>query len=88
LHGNAAEHMNYPMKPDELASLGRYGETEMKGSWFIFASYEAHEDDCHWRAPDWHATGVMSVGSHSNYHLGFRCCANVGDAVGGGKAPR
>jgi hypothetical protein len=77
LHGNAAEHMNLPMKPDELASLGKYGQTEMKGSWFIFGSYEAHEDDCHWRAPDWHATGVMSTGSHSNYHLGFRCCVNV-----------
>jgi len=77
LHGNAAEHMNLPMKPSELASVGGYGETEMKGSWFIFASYEAHEDDCHWRAPDWHATGVMSTGSRSNYHLGFRCCANV-----------
>ena len=78
-HGNAAEHMNYPMKPDQLASLGQYGETEMKGSWFIFGSYEAHEDDCHWRAPDWHATSVLSSGSHSNYHLGFRCCADVGE---------
>ena len=77
-HGNAAEHMNLPMKPDQLASLGHYGETEMKGSWFIFGTYEAHEDDCHWRAPDWHATSVLSTGSHSNYHLGFRCCANVG----------
>ena len=27
----------------------------MKGSWFIFAGYEAHEDDCRWRAPAWHA---------------------------------
>ena len=76
-HGNAAEHMNLPMKLDELASRGNYGETEMKGSWFIFATYEAHEDDCHWRAPDWHGTTVMSPLSHSNYHLGFRCCANV-----------
>jgi Sulfatase-modifying factor enzyme 1 len=76
-HGNAAEHMNYPMKPDQLASLGNYGDTEMKGSWFIFQNYEAHEDDCHWRAPDWHATEVMSLNSHSNYHLGFRCCMNV-----------
>lgn len=77
LHGNAAEHMNYPMKPDQLASTGNLGETEMKGSWFIFASYEAHEDDCHWRAPDWHASEVMSPNSHSNYHLGFRCCLDV-----------
>ncbi|MCL2823570.1 MAG: formylglycine-generating enzyme family protein [Polyangiaceae bacterium] len=79
LHGNAAEHMNYPLKPDELTSLGRYGDTEMKGSWFIFASYEAHEDDCHWRAPDWHATNLMSPGGHTNYHLGFRCCSSVGE---------
>jgi hypothetical protein len=77
LHGNAAEHMNLPMTPDELASKGGSGESEMKGSWFIFATYEAHDDDCHWRAPDWHGTKVMAINSHSNYHLGFRCCKNV-----------
>lgn len=76
-HGNAAEHMNYAMKPEQLASRGGIGVTEMKGSWFIFQRYEAHEDDCHWRAPDWHATDVMSPYSHSNYHLGFRCCMDV-----------
>ncbi|MFO0571725.1 MAG: hypothetical protein U0263_39235 [Polyangiaceae bacterium] len=31
-HGNAAEHMNLPMKAEELASRGGLGETEMKGS--------------------------------------------------------
>ncbi|MFW5741479.1 MAG: SUMF1/EgtB/PvdO family nonheme iron enzyme [Myxococcota bacterium] len=76
-HGNAAEHMNYALKPEQLASRGGSGETEMKGSWFIFQRYEAHDDDCHWRAPDWHATKVMSPNSHSNYHLGFRCCLDV-----------
>jgi hypothetical protein len=77
-HGNAAEHMNLPLKPEELASRGGLGETEMKGSWFIFQSYEAHPDDCRWRAPMWHKTRIDDPASHRNYHLGFRCCADVG----------
>jgi hypothetical protein len=80
-HGNAAEHMNLPMEPSELTSRGGYGWTEMKGSWFFFGTYEAHEDDCRWRAPSWHETKLMEVNSHSNYHLGFRCCMNVGGGV-------
>jgi formylglycine-generating enzyme required for sulfatase activity len=76
-HGNAAEHMNLPLKPEELTSRGGKGWTEMKGSWFIFDKFEAHVDDCRWRAPDWHATKLMDVDSHANYHLGFRCCKNV-----------
>lgn len=80
LHGNAAEHMNLPLKAEELASRGGMGETEMKGSWFIFTKYQAHDDDCRWRAPDWHVTKVMSPKSHLNYHLGFRCCKDVGAA--------
>jgi hypothetical protein len=71
LHGNGAEHMNLPMHPSELGSVGGHGFTEMKGSWFIFASTEAHPDDCRWRAPDWHGSSVTSPRSHSNYHLGF-----------------
>ena len=78
LHGNAAEHMSLPMSAEELASTGGMGQTEMKGSWFIFSTYEAHIDDCRWRAPDWHATAVMDINSHRNYHLGFRCCTNIG----------
>lgn len=79
LHGNVAEHMNLPLAPEELASDPRhiYGWTEMKGSWFIFSRYEAHEDDCRWRAPDWHASRITDVGNHSNYHLGFRCCNTI-----------
>ncbi len=77
LHGNAAEHMNLPLKPKELGSAGGTGETEMKGSWFIFKKFDAHEDDCRWRAPDWHGTKLMSHDSHQNYHLGFRCCKDV-----------
>ena len=76
-HGNAAEHMNLPLSPDELSSRGGMGSTEMKGSWFVFQRQNAHEDDCRWRAPDWHPSKVMSKESHENYHLGFRCCANV-----------
>jgi formylglycine-generating enzyme required for sulfatase activity len=76
LNGNAAEHMNMPLKPEELASRGGSGETEMKGSWFIFSRYEAHLDDCRWRAPMWHVSKLMARGSHRNYHLGFRCCKN------------
>lgn len=76
-HGNAAEHMNFPMTPEELASRGGAGWTEMKGSWFIFQELEAHKDDCRWRAPDWHGTKVMDIDSHGNYHLGFRCCKNI-----------
>jgi hypothetical protein len=83
LHGNVAEHMNLPTRPEELAGETRttYGDTEMKGSWFIFSRYEAHEDDCRWRAPDWHGSRTTSVASHSNYHLGFRCCKNVGSST-------
>jgi sulfatase modifying factor 1 len=77
LHGNAAEHMNLPIRREELTSSGGSGATEMKGSWFIFSHYEAHEDDCHWRAPDWHPSPVMSTHSHGNYHLGFRCCKSL-----------
>ncbi len=78
-HGNVAEHMNLPLRADQLASIpdGKLGETEMKGSWFIFQKYEAHDDDCRWRAPDWHASRVKVPGSHANYHLGFRCCKSL-----------
>lgn len=79
IHGNAAEHMNLPLSEDQMASLGskRLGLTEMKGSWFIFDSYRAHPDWCRWRAPYWHGSRVMDANSHSNYHLGFRCCKSV-----------
>jgi formylglycine-generating enzyme required for sulfatase activity len=76
-HGNAAEHMNLPMKPEELGSRGGVGETEMKGSWFIFNQAPAHPDDCRFRAPGWHASRVDDPNSHRNYHLGFRCCRDV-----------
>jgi hypothetical protein len=76
-HGNVAEHMNLPLRPDELASRGGFGLTEMKGSWFIFSTFEAHPDDCRWRAPDWHGSRINDVASHSNYHLGFRCCKSL-----------
>ena len=76
-HGNVAEHMNLPLASEQLASRGGKGWTEMKGSWFIFANLEAHEDDCRWRAPDWHATRVSDPQSHGNYHLGFRCCKTI-----------
>jgi formylglycine-generating enzyme required for sulfatase activity len=79
LHGNAAEHMNLPLAPDQMTSAGStdLGVTEMKGSWFIFDRYYAHEDWCRWRAPYWHGSRVMSAASHANYHLGFRCCKTV-----------
>jgi formylglycine-generating enzyme required for sulfatase activity len=76
-HGNAAEHMNIPVRPEQFASKGGMGHTEMKGSWFIFSKYSAHEDDCRWRAPYWHGGKVMDDHSHANYHLGFRCCADL-----------
>jgi formylglycine-generating enzyme required for sulfatase activity len=78
-HGNAAEHMNLPMKPGEMASTGStsLGVTEMKGSWFIWDKYRAHPDWCRWRAPYWHGSRVMSASSHQNYHLGFRCCKSL-----------
>lgn len=77
IHGNAAEHMNLPRVPAELASRAGLGVTEMKGSWFIFSKYEAHIDDCRWRAPSWHESRVDAPNSHSNYHLGFRCCRDL-----------
>lgn len=79
LNGNAAEHMNLPLNPSQMSSLGsrELGYTEMKGSWFIFDTYRAHEDWCRWRAPYWHGTRVMDPGSHANYHLGFRCCKSL-----------
>jgi len=80
INGNAAEHMNLPLSPDEMASRGskELGYTEMKGSWFIFDTYHAHEDWCRWRAPFWHGSRVMDPHSHANYHLGFRCCKTIG----------
>jgi hypothetical protein len=79
LHGNAAEHMNLPLAPSQMASTGSIslGVTEMKGSWFIWDTYRAHPDWCRWRAPYWHGAPVMSAGSHENYHLGFRCCKSL-----------
>jgi hypothetical protein len=79
LNGNAAEHMNLPLNEEQMASRGsrQYGYTEMKGSWFIFDTYRAHEDWCRWRAPFWHGTRVMDPKSHHNYHLGFRCCKDL-----------
>ena len=79
LNGNAAEHMNLPLNENEMSSRGstELGYTEMKGSWFIFDTYRAHEDWCRWRAPFWHGTRVMDEHSHANYHLGFRCCKSL-----------
>ncbi len=79
LNGNAAEHMNLPLKESQMSSLGsrELGYTEMKGSWFIFDTYRAHEDWCRWRAPYWHGSRVMDPHSHENYHLGFRCCKSL-----------
>jgi formylglycine-generating enzyme required for sulfatase activity len=76
LNGNAAEHMNLPLNVAQMSSRGSttLGYTEMKGSWFIFDTYRAHEDWCRWRAPYWHGSRVMDPHSHANYHLGFRCC--------------
>jgi hypothetical protein len=79
LHGNAAEHMNLPLNEGQMASRGstELGYTEMKGSWFIFDTYYAHQDWCRWRAPFWHGGRVMDAHSHENYHLGFRCCKTI-----------
>lgn len=73
-HGNVAEHMNLALKPEQLASRGGLGETEMKGSWFVFQRGQVHPDDCRWRALAWHAGKIQDKQSHRNYHLGFRCC--------------
>ena len=79
LNGNAAEHMNLPLNESQMSSLGskELGYTEMKGSWFIFDTYRAHEDWCRWRAPFWHGSRVMDEHSHANYHLSFRCCKTL-----------
>ena len=79
LNGNAAEHMNLPLSPAQMSSRGsrELGYTEMKGSWFVFDAYYAHEDWCRWRAPYWHGSRVMDERSHANYHLGFRCCKTL-----------
>ncbi len=79
LNGNAAEHMNLPLSPEQMSSRGskQFGVTEMKGSWFIFDKYRAHEDWCRWRAPYWHGSRVMDPDSHANYHLSFRCCKTL-----------
>ena len=79
LNGNAAEHMNLPLNEAQMSSRGskELGYTEMKGSWFIFDTYRAHEDWCRWKAPFWHGTKVMDEHSHANYHLGFRCAKSL-----------
>jgi hypothetical protein len=89
LHGNAAEHMNLPLAEDQMASRGSrtLGLTEMKGSWFIFDSFKAHEDACRWRAPFWHGSRVMDENSHRNYHLGFRCCKTLEKTSGRKASP-
>lgn len=86
LHGNAAEHMNLPLDAGQLASRGSLalGYTEMKGSWFVFDRFHAHDDWCRWRAPFWHGSRVRDPASHRNYHLGFRCCGTVAPARSGG----
>jgi hypothetical protein len=88
LNGNAAEHMNLPLNPSQMSSRGSttLGYTEMKGSWFIFDTYRAHEDWCRWRAPFWHGTRVLDQHSHANYHLGFRCCNSLEKANGPAKS--
>ncbi len=77
-HGNAAEIMNIPSHPDELAQNGLTGRghTELKGSWFIFDRYQAHDDWCRWRAPYWHGD-LTHKSNHHMYHLGFRCCKSL-----------
>ena len=79
LDGNAAEHMNLPLAPDQMASRGsvKLGVTEMKGSWFIWDTVRAHTHWSRWRAPFWHGGRVMAANSHRNYHLGFRCFKDV-----------
>ncbi|MCZ7675863.1 MAG: formylglycine-generating enzyme family protein [Roseovarius sp.] len=79
LDGNAAEHMNLPLAPDQMSSRGsrKLGVTEMKGSWFIWDTVRAHTHWSRWRAPYWHGSRVMAAGSHHNYHLGFRCFKDV-----------
>ena len=71
--------MNLPLNEGQMASRGskELGYTEMKGSWFIFDTYYAHQDWCRWRAPFWHGSRVMDPSSHHNYHLGFRCCKTL-----------
>jgi formylglycine-generating enzyme required for sulfatase activity len=81
-HGNAAEHMNLPVKPEQLGKRGGVGETEMKGSWFIFSEAAVHPDDCRWRALMWHAGPIRALDSHRNYHLGFRCCKDIPPSAG------
>jgi formylglycine-generating enzyme required for sulfatase activity len=78
-HGNAAEHMNLPLEESEMASKGSktLGYTEMKGSWFIWDKFQAHPDQCRWRAQYWHGSKVRDPKSHHNYHLGFRCCKTL-----------
>jgi hypothetical protein len=79
LNGNAAEHMNLPLTPEEMSQRGSttLGYTEMKGSWFVFDTHRVHPDWCRWRAPFWHGSRVLDPHSHANYHLGFRCCSTV-----------
>lgn len=79
LNGNAAEHMNLPLNENQMSGRGsrELGYTEMKGSWFVFDAFRAHEDWCRWRAPFWHGTRVMDDHSHANYHLGFRCAKTI-----------
>jgi formylglycine-generating enzyme required for sulfatase activity len=79
IDGNAAEHMNLPLREDQMASRGSttLGVTEMKGSWFIWDTIRAHEHWSRWRAPYWHGSPVMSEASHRNYHLGFRCFRDI-----------
>ena len=80
INGNTAEHMNLPLAPDQMASRGsrELGYTEMKGSWFIFDSYRAHEDWCRWRAPFWHGSRVMDPEEPRELSPGLSVLQNLG----------
>ena len=52
--------------------LDKLGVTEMKGSWFIWDRFQAHEDWCEWRAPFWHGGRVMDPDSHRVRVCSFR----------------
>jgi len=72
LNGQCGRAYEPSIAPDQNVNRGSktLGYTEMKGSWFIFDTYRAHEDWCRWRAPFCGTVRVVGVRQPRQLSLG------------------
>jgi len=54
--------LNLPLESGQMASRGSrwLGYTAMKGRWFVFDDFRAHDDWCRWRAAAW-LSGLVAL---------------------------